>query len=89
MKQILDHPVTDEEFEFAQSHLGSVDFELSVLRGILRRLSATEDGAPTNERARLFKLLETVLPMVETIERLESERLELLKSMQPISGPVH
>jgi hypothetical protein len=89
MKQILDHPVTDEEFEFAQWHLGSVDFELRVLRGIVSRLSATENGATANERARLFKLLETVLPMVETIERLERERLELLKSMQPGSGPVH
>jgi hypothetical protein len=69
MKQKCGELVTDEEF--AQSCLGSVDEEIRLLEALVRRMKAGED---------VSALLETVLPIIEDIERLELQRLALLAS---------
>lgn len=59
--------MTDEEL--AQSAPGSVDNELRILKAIVRRMRAGED---------VSALLETTLPIIADIERLERQRLALL-----------
>jgi hypothetical protein len=53
----------------AQSALGSVDEEIRLLEALVRRMKAGED---------VSALLETVLPIIEDIERLELQRHALL-----------
>jgi hypothetical protein len=53
----------------AQSALGSVDEEIRLLKALVRRMKAGED---------VSALLETVLPIIDDIERLELQRAALL-----------
>jgi hypothetical protein len=67
MKYLCGEPVTDEEF--AQSAPGSVENELRILKAIVRRMRAGED---------VGTLLDSVLPIIADIERLELQRAAIL-----------
>jgi hypothetical protein len=75
MKYLCGEPVTDEEF--ARSSLGSLDDEIRALEELVRRMRAGED---------VSALLETVLPIIADIERLELQRSALLAAR---GGSVH
>jgi hypothetical protein len=57
------------DYAAAQSALGSVDDEIRLLEGLVRRMQAGEN---------VDALLETVLPILDDIERLELQRDALL-----------
>jgi hypothetical protein len=58
-----------DDYAAAQSSLGSVDDEIRLLESLVRRMKAGED---------VSALLETVLPIIDDIERLELQRAALL-----------